>query len=136
MEVQGQEMMMIMKHVNLTVHGDRAVRRVQSEQGEDPESTHSSTMRNTSQRKAAVSQSRCIQEPMQVSSRGKRIVWPSGRKQRSSGKLKFGEVVTTIPTIDFNVETVEYENLNFTVWDVGGLDLANAMTAAEVTESI
>ena len=31
-----------------------------------------------------------------------------------------GEVVTTIPTIGFNVETVEYKNLSFTVWDVGG----------------
>lgn len=37
-------------------------------------------------------------------------------------KLKLGEVVTTIPTIGFNVETVEYKNLNFTVWDVGGQD--------------
>jgi small GTP-binding protein len=35
-------------------------------------------------------------------------------------KLKLGEVVTTIPTIGFNVETVEYKNINFTVWDVGG----------------
>jgi len=37
-------------------------------------------------------------------------------------KLKLGEVVTTIPTIGFNVETVEYKNINFTVWDVGGQD--------------
>ena len=56
-------------------------------------------------------------------------------------QLKLGEVVTTIPTIGifqkiripesisdliffnflgFNVETVEYKNINFTVWDVGG----------------
>jgi len=35
-------------------------------------------------------------------------------------KLKIGEVVTTIPTIGFNVENVEYKNLKFTVWDVGG----------------
>ena len=35
-------------------------------------------------------------------------------------KLKLGEVVTTIPTIGFNVETVEYKNINFTVWDIGG----------------
>jgi ADP-ribosylation factor protein 1 len=26
-------------------------------------------------------------------------------------KLKLGEVVTTIPTIGFNVETVEYKNI-------------------------
>jgi len=37
-------------------------------------------------------------------------------------KLKLGQVVTTIPTIGFNVETVEYRNLNFTVWDIGGQD--------------
>lgn len=37
-------------------------------------------------------------------------------------KLKLGKVVTTIPTIGFNVETVEYNNIAFTVWDVGGQD--------------
>ncbi|KAK0734846.1 ADP-ribosylation factor family-domain-containing protein [Lasiosphaeria miniovina] len=37
-------------------------------------------------------------------------------------KLKLGEVVTTIPTIGFNVETVEYKQIQFTVWDVGGQD--------------
>ncbi|XP_069778230.1 ADP-ribosylation factor 1 isoform X1 [Narcine bancroftii] len=37
-------------------------------------------------------------------------------------KLKLGEIVTTIPTIGFNVETVEYKSISFTVWDVGGQD--------------
>uniref|UniRef100_A0AC35UGB5 ADP-ribosylation factor n=1 Tax=Rhabditophanes sp. KR3021 TaxID=114890 RepID=A0AC35UGB5_9BILA len=37
-------------------------------------------------------------------------------------KLKLGEIVTTIPTIGFNVETVDYNNISFTVWDVGGQD--------------
>nr|ABI14192.1 ADP-ribosylation factor 1 [Pfiesteria piscicida]ABI14193.1 ADP-ribosylation factor 1 [Pfiesteria piscicida]ABI14201.1 ADP-ribosylation factor 1 [Pfiesteria piscicida] len=37
-------------------------------------------------------------------------------------KLKLGEVVTTIPTVGFNVETLEYKNLCFTVWDIGGQD--------------
>jgi small GTP-binding protein len=37
-------------------------------------------------------------------------------------KLKLGEIVTTIPTIGFNVETVEYKKISFTVWDVGGQD--------------
>lgn len=37
-------------------------------------------------------------------------------------KLKLGEIVTTVPTIGFNVETVEYKNIAFTVWDVGGQD--------------
>ena len=30
--------------------------------------------------------------------------------------------MTTIATIGFNVETVEYKNISFTVWDVGGQD--------------
>ena len=37
-------------------------------------------------------------------------------------KMKLGEIVTTIPTIGFNVETEEYKNICFTVWDVGGQD--------------
>nr|XP_033718687.1 ADP-ribosylation factor 4-like [Tursiops truncatus] len=37
-------------------------------------------------------------------------------------KLKLGEIVTTIPTTGFNVETVEYKNICFTVWDVDGQD--------------
>ena len=37
-------------------------------------------------------------------------------------KLKLGEVQNTLPTIGFNVETVEYKNINMTVWDVGGQD--------------
>jgi GTPase SAR1 family protein len=43
-------------------------------------------------------------------------------------KLKLGEVVTTIPTIGFNVETVEYKNISFTVWDVGGQDKVRALS--------
>ncbi|RXG51706.1 E3 ubiquitin-protein ligase TRIM23, partial [Armadillidium vulgare] len=35
-------------------------------------------------------------------------------------KLKNDEFVSTIPTIGFNVETIEYKNFKFTVWDVGG----------------
>ena len=38
-------------------------------------------------------------------------------------KLKLNEVVSTIPTIGFNVETVKPgKNVSFTVWDVGGQD--------------
>mmetsp|Transcript_50096 Transcript_50096/g.104269 ORF Transcript_50096/g.104269 Transcript_50096/m.104269 type:complete len:197 (+) Transcript_50096:99-689(+) len=53
-------------------------------------------------------------------------------------RLKLSEVVTTIPTVgllgsslllrnpgsfkEFNVETVEYRNINLTIWDVGGQD--------------
>ncbi|CAJ1360868.1 unnamed protein product [Effrenium voratum] len=35
-------------------------------------------------------------------------------------KLKIGEVLSTVPTIGFNVETVQYGNLSLCVWDVGG----------------
>jgi len=63
-----------------------------------------------------------------------KIGW--GKKERrilmvgldSAGKttilyqLKLQELVSTIPTIGFNVETVEYKNLKFTIWDVGGQD--------------
>jgi GTPase SAR1 family protein len=37
-------------------------------------------------------------------------------------KLKLGDVVSTIPTIGFNVETVQYKNTTFTMWDIGGQD--------------
>ena len=37
-------------------------------------------------------------------------------------RLKLGEIVTTIPTIGFNVETVDYGDTSFTIWDVGGCD--------------
>lgn len=37
-------------------------------------------------------------------------------------KLHCGEVVTTLPTIGFNMETVQYRNINFKVWDLGGQD--------------
>ena len=59
-------------------------------------------MRNTSQRKSEASHSRSIQEQMQMSS-------------RRQYELKLGEVITTIPNIDFNDETVEYKNLSFNV---------------------
>ena len=35
-------------------------------------------------------------------------------------KLKLNEVVTTIPTVGFSVETVSFQNLEMTIWDVGG----------------
>lgn len=46
--------------------------------------------------------------------------------------LKLGEVVTTIPTIGFNVESVEGKVgnnswISFTVWDVGGRDKIRAL---------
>ena len=35
-------------------------------------------------------------------------------------KMKLNELITTIPTVGFNVEEVSYQNLTMTVWDVGG----------------
>ncbi|CDZ97205.1 small monomeric gtpase [Phaffia rhodozyma] len=35
-------------------------------------------------------------------------------------RLQIGEVVSTIPTIGFNVESVQYKNIKFQVWDLGG----------------
>ncbi|KAL8583323.1 hypothetical protein ACOMHN_057609 [Nucella lapillus] len=43
-------------------------------------------------------------------------------------KVKLNEVVTTIPTIGFNVETVTpVKGLTFTVWDVGGQEKIRAL---------
>ncbi|XP_028667593.1 uncharacterized protein LOC114659329 [Erpetoichthys calabaricus] len=43
-------------------------------------------------------------------------------------KLKLNETVSTIPTIGFNVETVEpIRGVSFTVWDVGGQDKIRAL---------
>lgn len=35
-------------------------------------------------------------------------------------RLHLGEVISTTPTIGFNVETLKYKNLQFNVWDLGG----------------
>jgi ADP-ribosylation factor-like protein 1 len=35
-------------------------------------------------------------------------------------RLQAGEVVQTIPTIGFNVETVQFKNIKLQVWDLGG----------------
>lgn len=35
-------------------------------------------------------------------------------------RLQVDEPVTTVPTIGFNVETVQYKNIKFQVWDLGG----------------
>jgi len=37
-------------------------------------------------------------------------------------RMQIGEVVATVPTIGFNVETVTYRGTTFTVWDLGGQD--------------
>lgn len=35
-------------------------------------------------------------------------------------KLKLGDVILTVPTIGFNVESVDYKNISFNCWDIGG----------------
>jgi small GTP-binding protein len=42
-------------------------------------------------------------------------------------KLKLGDLVTTIPTIGFNVETIEYRGFNMNVWDVGGQEVIRGL---------
>lgn len=38
----------------------------------------------------------------------------------STINIQIGEIVSSVPTIGFNVDTLEYRNISFTVWDVGG----------------
>ena len=42
-------------------------------------------------------------------------------------KLKLGETVHTCPTVGFNVETVQYKKISFTMWDIGGQDRIRAL---------
>jgi len=38
-------------------------------------------------------------------------------------RLKNGHAVTTVPTMGFNVESLEYGKLRFTIWDLGGQEM-------------
>ncbi|XP_012783237.2 ADP-ribosylation factor 1-like isoform X1 [Ochotona princeps] len=42
-------------------------------------------------------------------------------------KLKLSEIMTTNPTIGFNVETAEFKNIGFTVWNVGCQDKTQSL---------
>ena len=42
-------------------------------------------------------------------------------------KFKHGEAVQTIPTIGFNTEEVQYKNIRFNMWDVGGQERIRAL---------
>ncbi|CAN1767889.1 ADP-ribosylation factor [Linum perenne] len=42
-------------------------------------------------------------------------------------KLHIGEVLSTVPTIGFNVEKVQYKNVMFTVWDVGEIYVVDSL---------
>ena len=37
-------------------------------------------------------------------------------------QLKLGMLQKTFPTIGFNVETIKYNGLDLTIWDIGGVD--------------
>ena len=37
-------------------------------------------------------------------------------------QMKMDELVKTIPTTGFNVDQVDYKELRFTIWDIGGQD--------------
>jgi GTPase SAR1 family protein len=41
--------------------------------------------------------------------------------------MKLGEPMTTIPTIGFNVETIDYKKHKLTIWDVGGQDKVRSL---------
>ncbi|KAJ6995273.1 ADP-ribosylation factor 1-like [Populus alba x Populus x berolinensis] len=51
-------------------------------------------------------------------------------------RLQMGEVVSTIPTIGFNVETVQYNNIKFQVWDLDSSDTERIGIAKEEFHSI
>ncbi|CAF1071106.1 unnamed protein product [Adineta steineri] len=60
-------------------------------------------------------------------------------------RLKLEETIISISTIDFNAETINYKNISFTIWDVGGVpllnfankqDIPNVMNTTEITEKL
>ncbi|EPQ18235.1 ADP-ribosylation factor 1 [Myotis brandtii] len=51
----------------------------------------------------------------------------AGGKTTILYKLKLGEIVTTICSIGFNMQNVEYKNISFTVWEVGGQDKTRSL---------
>lgn len=42
-------------------------------------------------------------------------------------KMKLNENIHAVPTIGFNLETVQYKNLHFNIWDIGGQDRIRAL---------
>lgn len=44
-------------------------------------------------------------------------------------QLRLGESITSIPTIGFNVETVQYKNICFNIWDIGGQERLRSLWA-------
>ena len=48
--------------------------------------------------------------------------WPVAPSPRRAPLTRWGRRPLAAAQIGFNVETVEYKNISFTVWDVGGQD--------------
>ena len=42
-------------------------------------------------------------------------------------KLKKAEPIITTPTVGFNLESLHYRNVTFTMWDVGGQEKIRAL---------
>jgi small GTP-binding protein len=45
-------------------------------------------------------------------------------------RLKLNDLVSAIPTIGFNVETIEHKKTGYTFWDVGGKSLSDLRFSA------
>ena len=45
---------------------------------------------------------------------------PNAGKTTILYRLKLGKVIAVTPTPGFNVETIKYKNISFTMWDLGG----------------
>ena len=56
----------------------------------------------------------CEQRASESAAVPPRVCMAAWRRTRPP-RLQMGEVVTTVPTIGFNVETVQYKNLRFQV---------------------
>ncbi|KAI7744956.1 hypothetical protein M8C21_027077, partial [Ambrosia artemisiifolia] len=50
-------------------------------------------------------------------------------------KLKLGKIITTIPTVGFNIDTLEYKNISFNVWDVGAYDMIHLQMRRHYTQN-
>jgi hypothetical protein len=71
----------------------------------------------SSSRKLMTNVGQCGQDNTTIQAEGKSSpIMPSRCAEETDWLPQIGEVVTTIPTIGFNVESVTYKNLNFNVW--------------------
>ncbi|CAI0561258.1 unnamed protein product [Linum tenue] len=50
-------------------------------------------------------------------------------------KLHIGEVLSTVPTIGFNVEKVQYKNVVFTVWDLMQIYVVDSLDRERIVKA-